>query len=63
MRPLTLILIGFGLSVAGVSLPFLMLIHTLPSTFFLNFFSFFASMTGLILGIVGAALYVRLHRK
>jgi hypothetical protein len=63
MRPLVLILIGFGLSVAGVSLPFLMMIHTVPSTFFLNFFSFISSMTGLILGIVGAALYVRLHRK
>jgi hypothetical protein len=63
MRPLLLILIGFGLSVAGVSLPFLMMIHTLPSTLFLNFFSFIASMSGLILGIVGAAMYVRLRRK
>jgi hypothetical protein len=63
MRPLTLILIGFALSVMGVSLPLLMLIHSLPSTFFLNFLSFLSSMTGLILGIIGAALYVRLRRK
>jgi hypothetical protein len=54
---------GLALSVMGVSLPFLMLIHSLPSTFFLNFLSFLSSMTGLILGIIGAALYVRLRRK
>jgi hypothetical protein len=63
MRPLTMILSGFGLSVMGVALPLLMLIHLLPSTIFLNFFSFAASMAGLMLGIGGAAQYVRLHRK
>jgi hypothetical protein len=62
-RPWTLILAGFALSVMGVALPLLMLIHVLPSTYFLNFFSFIASMTGLVLGIVGAALWVRLRRK
>jgi hypothetical protein len=63
MRPWALIGIGFLLSVMGVALPFLMLMHTLTSTFFLNFFSFTASMTGLILGIVGAAFVVRGRRK
>jgi hypothetical protein len=63
MRPRTFILIGFLLSLAGIALPLLMLIHVIPSTFFLNFFSFTASMTGLILGIVAASLYVRTHRK
>jgi hypothetical protein len=63
MRPLTRILWGFGLSVMGVALPLLMLIHLLPSTIFLNFFSFTASMGGLMLGIGGAAQYVRAHRK
>lgn len=63
MRPWSLILIGFLLSVTGVGLPFLMLIHMVESTFFLNFFSFTASMSGLILGIIGAAYYVREKRK
>ena len=63
MRPLNLILIGFLLLVLGVVLPFLMILQTIPSTFFLNFFSYLASLTGLILGIIGAALYVRIHRK
>ena len=63
MRPWSLILIGFILSVSGVVLPFLMLVHTIPSTFFLNFFSYLASFVGLILGVVGASMYVRTHRK
>jgi cytochrome b subunit of formate dehydrogenase len=63
MRPWTLILIGFLLSVSGVVLPFLMVLHTIPSTFFLNFFSYLASFTGLVLGVVGASLHVRTHRK
>jgi hypothetical protein len=63
MQPATMILVGFGLSVLGVVLPLMMLIHVLPSTFFLNFLSFMASMTGLILGISGAAQYIRAHKK
>jgi hypothetical protein len=63
MRPLSMILCGFGLSLVGVGLPLLMLIHILPSTIFLNFLSFTASMSGLMLGIGGAAQYVRARRK
>ena len=63
MPPWSLILIGFLLSVLGVVLPMLMIIHVVSSTFFLNFFSFSASMTGLILGITGGAMYVRRRRK
>ncbi len=63
MRPWHLILIGFVLSVLGVALPFLMVVQIVPSTFFLNFFSFTSSLSGLILGITGAALYVRRRGK
>jgi hypothetical protein len=63
MPPWSLILIGFLLSILGIALPFLMLIHIITSTFFLNFFSFGASMTGLTLGIIGAGMYYRGHRK
>jgi hypothetical protein len=58
-----LIAIGFLLSLTGVILPFLMVLHILPSTFFLNFFSFGASMLGVFLGLVGASYYVRRNRK
>jgi len=61
--PLKIILIGFALLVLGAVLPFLMVIHILKSTFFLNFFSYTASLVGLILGIIGSALYVKLKKK
>ena len=63
MRPWQLILLGFILSIMGVFLPLLMVIQILPSTFFLNFFSYAASLTGLFLGLIGAASYVRENRK
>jgi hypothetical protein len=55
--------IGFVLVLLGVVLPFLMVMRILPSTFFLNFFSFGASIFGLMLGMYGAATYVREHRR
>ena len=63
IHPKRIILIGFFLVLAGAVLPFLMVIQVLESTFFLNFFSFFATMAGLLLGMVGAATYVRLRKK
>ena len=63
MHPWTYILIGFLLSILGTALPFLMMIQVIQSTFFLNFFSFFCMLVGLIMGIYGAATYVRQHRK
>lgn len=62
-RSKRLILIGFFLVLAGAVLPFLMVTRVLPSTFFLNFFSFGATMVGLLLGTVGAATYVRLNKR
>jgi len=62
-RPVYIILLGFLLSLLGVALPFLMVINRLPSTFFLNFFSYTASVCGLILGIIGASLYIQKNRN
>ncbi len=63
MRPITMILTGLGLSLLGVILPLMMLIHVLRSTLLLDFFSFTASMGGLVLGISGAAQFVRSRKK
>jgi hypothetical protein len=63
MAPLGLIFVGFLLSLTGVILPFLMVIHLIPSTFFLNFFSYGVSLTGLFLGVIGASRYIRGSRK
>jgi hypothetical protein len=62
-RSLIIILIGFVLVLLGMVIPWLMVLHVLESTFFLNFFSFGASIAGLFLGIYGAAGYVRFNRK
>ncbi len=61
--PLKIILIGLFLVILGVVLPFLMVLHVLQSTFFLNFFSYTSSLAGLILGITGASMYVRMKKK
>jgi hypothetical protein len=62
-RPILIIILGFFMVLLGWVLPFLIVIHVIPSTFFLNFLAFTLSTGGLILGTVGAALYVRLRDK
>jgi hypothetical protein len=59
MKPIYLILIGGLLAITGVVLPLLMVIKVLPSTFFLAFFSHGASVGGIFIGIIGAAMIVR----
>lgn len=57
-------LLGLGLllMVLGIVLPFLIVIKVLESTFFLNFFSWGASVGGLSLGMIGFAMYSRNRR-
>jgi hypothetical protein len=62
-QPVVMILIGFVLVTLGMVFPFLMVMQFLESTFFLNFFSFAASVSGLFLGLIGGAMYVRLNRE
>ena len=62
-RPVMMMLGGFLLLLVGWILPLLMLMHEVPSTFFLNFFAYTVSLIGLMLGITGAVLYVRVRRK
>jgi hypothetical protein len=61
-NPKRLLIIGFSLILAGVVLPFLMVIQVLESTFFLNFFAFGAQVTGLFLGFIGSVMYIRVNR-
>ena len=62
MQPWKLIVIGFVLVLFGFVAPFLMVMKVVPSSFILNFLSYGASVVGLFLGLIGAALYVRTHR-
>ena len=50
-----LIAIAVVLLLFGFIMPFLMAIHLVESTFFLNFLSFGASVLGLFLGLAGIA--------
>ena len=66
MRPLnhrTIFLIGFVLVLLGAVLPFLMVMRAIQPSFFLSFFSFTASVSGLFLGVIGAAYYIRIRRR
>jgi len=61
--PRLMLTIGLILMLLGIALPFLILIHVLESTFFLNFFSWGASVAGLFLGVIGVATWVRTREK
>jgi hypothetical protein len=60
--PLFLLSLGILLMLLGIVLPFLMVIKVLDSTFFLNFFSYGASVAGLAFGTIGFALWSRNRR-
>jgi len=55
--PRFLLSLGITLMLLGILLPFLMVIHVLESTFFLNFFSWGASVAGLSFGTIGFATW------
>lgn len=56
------IVAGFVLVFLGFLLPLLMVVRVLESTFFLNFFSYTASVVGLFLGLISTAYYVKLRK-
>ncbi len=60
--PRSLLLLGVTMMLLGIILPFLMVIHLLESTFFLNFFSWGLSVAGLAFGTIGFAMYSRGRR-
>jgi len=61
--PRLLLSLGLILMILAVVIPFLILIRVLESTFFLNFFSWGASVGGLFLGIIGVATWVRKRKE
>ncbi len=54
-----LLVTGFALALLGVILPALMVLGAAKSTLFLNFFSYTASVAGIFLGLIGAAIFAR----
>ena len=57
-----LLTLGLILMLLGVILPFLMVIHLIESTFFLNFFSWGASVSGVFLGFIGVATWSKMKQ-
>ena len=64
LSPRAMIVTGvLMMAVGGVIVPFLMVMHTIEATFFLVFTSYAVSVSGLYLGIIGVAQYVRINKK
>jgi len=63
LHPWKVILIGFVLVMFGFIAPFLMVLDIVESSFILCFLSHITSVGGLILGIVGTAMYGRLRNS
>jgi hypothetical protein len=63
LSPPWIILLGFVLVMLGFAGPFLMIIGVLEHSLWLNFLSYGASVSGLILGFIGGAFYVASRRR
>jgi hypothetical protein len=46
--------IAFIMLLMGVALPLMMVMHIIPSTFFLNLMAYLCSFFGIIIGFIGA---------
>ena len=57
-----LIITATVLLITGVVLPFLMILEMLEPTLLLSFVAAMSSTTGLFVGIIGIAMYVRARR-
>lgn len=62
LAPLRMLSLGAVLVVLGVALPLLMVLEIIPTGFALSFVAYAASFGGLMLGILGSALYARSKR-
>jgi hypothetical protein len=60
--PRALIVIGLVLVVLGFVMPFLMVLRIIEPSLALSFVSHAASVSGLFLGIIGSAMYIRIHK-
>jgi hypothetical protein len=61
-HPRFILIVGFVLVLFGFLAPFLMTIRLVESSYWLSFLSYAASVAGLLLGLIGAALYTRMNR-
>lgn len=62
LTPGRMLVIGFIFVLAGVVLPFLMIMKVIESTIFMNFFAYTLSLIGIIIGGFGASMFVKFNR-
>ena len=62
-NPRLLLSLGVFLMLLGIILPFLMVMRVIESMFFLNFFSWGASVSGLFLGFIGVATWSKMRKE
>ena len=62
-EPRFLLSLGLILLFTGWIIPLLMIMHIIPSTFFLNFVAWGASVSGLFLGFIGVATWTKLRKQ
>lgn len=58
-----MIFLGLVLLLIGFFLPFVMLLRILEPTLLLSFVAYLSSLAGLVLGLIGLALYSRAERQ
>ncbi len=63
LDPRLLFGLGLFLLLLGLVLPALMILQVIESTFLGNFVAYGASFVGLMLGFIGAVLYIGRHRS
>ena len=63
INPKRLILIGFFLVLFGFIIPWLMVLNIVKATLWLSFLVYGAQVSGLILGIMGAAMMAGSRKK
>ncbi|MEN4010399.1 MAG: hypothetical protein ROW48_00010 [Bellilinea sp.] len=61
--PKGMMLIGVGLMLFGVAAPFLMILRLIETSLWLNFVSYIASISGLVIAFLGLVMYVRIDRR
>ena len=63
MKPIHMLILSGLMQFTGCAIPFMILIHVLKSTFFLNFLAYGISIMGVFIGVIGLANYARFQRK
>jgi hypothetical protein len=63
MSPKSMMLLGVGLMVFGVVIPFMMILRIIDTSFWLTFLSYGASVSGLVIAFLGLIMYARKEKQ